>query len=379
MSADPNLTFVDPEAPTLLERDDAAEESPRGMWRIALTVMIAIALPIEIAWFVKHEDPWAEQRRAVAELSDADRAKLAADWERFQRLAPDEQRRLRQLEAALDADADPESLRAALADYERWKSGLTPQQSASLVGLSPEQRIERVRILGEEQRSIAAKSLSAADVKTIIAWLEGEVDKFQDRLVGALPPPARERLESLSRRERSITLILAALNLRGGGQGVPRFENLPLQSLVELRERLSPEAQQVWDAARTIEQRKQLLAEWIRQAAIKTYGVRDGLAGQRIGSMDLKKFFDTELTESERNRLLALPGDEMAMQLKQEFLRRRGFKELSPLGAPGGFRPQPGKVPLPSDKRPQGTTIPDNDGSPKPRPKKPPVDGRSSF
>lgn len=365
MTAEPNLTYVDEETPTLFERNDLAEEPPRGGWRNVLAVMIAIALPMEIAWFVKHKDRWAEPRQAIAALDEAGRAELAADWQRFQKLSTDEQRRLRELHAAVETDADPESLRSALADYEKWKSGLSPQQSASLVGLSSGERIDRLRALSEEQRAMAARALSPNDVKTLIAWLEGEVDKFQDRLIAAVPQQARARLESLGRRERNITLILAALNMRGGPQHPgPRFENLPLQALVELRERLSPAAQQAWDSTRSLEERKLLLTEWIRQAANKTYGNREGPTfAQRIGNVELRSFFETELTEAERNRLLALPGDEMALQLKQEFIRRRGgFKEPQPGRPPGGFGPPTKLPPYPgADRRP--------DGPVKPRPK----------
>lgn len=376
MTAEPNLTFIDEEAPTLFERSDFAEEPPRGGWRNVLAVMIAVALPIEIAWFVKHKDPWADSRQVIAALDDAGRAELAADWDRFQKLSGDEQKRLRNLHATIETDADPETLRTALTDYEKWKSGLTPQQSASLVGLSPSERIDRLRALGEEQSTIAARALSPADVKTVMAWLEGEVDKFQDRLIAAVPQPARTRLESLGRRERNITLILAALNLRGAGAGHvgPRFENLPLQSLVELREQLSPEAKKAWDSTRTIEERKLLLAEWIRQAAIQTYGMRDGMTiGQRIGNIELQKFFENELTDAERDRLVALPREEMNMQLKQEYVRRRGMKEPQPGGPLNGFRPQPGKSMLPGEKRPYAPPNPGGDrrfdGPPKPRPK----------
>lgn len=369
MAADPNLTFIDEEAPTLPELNGLGEVAPGNGWRIAVAVMIAAAIPMEIAWFVRYRDPWAQARQSIAALDEAGRAELAADWERFQKLSLDEQKRLRQLQATIEADPDPESLRKALADYEQWKAVLSPQQSASLVGLSPTERIDRVRVLGEEQLVRAARALSPADVKAVIAWLEAEVDKFQDRLIAAVPQPARARLESLGRRERNITLILAALNLRGGGvQMGPRFENLPPQSLVELRERLSPPAQQAWDATHTVDDRKQLLAEWIRQAAAKTYGVREGLAGQRIGNADLKTFFETELSEAERSRFLALPADEMSIQLKQEYLRRHGFKEPPLNGSAPGFRPQPGKLPPIGDRRP--------DAPPKPRPQGTPNDNR---
>ncbi len=351
MSPEPNFTVIEAATPTLFEREEALDEPPRGGWRIGLMILIAVALPMEIAWLVKRSDPWQAERREVAALSEADRAELAAKWDRYQKLTPDEQRRLQALHQAIENDDDPESLRTALADYEKFKSTLSPPQSAALVGLSPPERIAKLRGLAAEQSTVASKALSPADAKTLIAWLEAQVDRNQDRLLAGLPQPAKQRFESLGRREKNVALILAALAYRGAGG--PKLEHISLEALVELRAKISPDAQRVWDAASSIEEKKLLLADWIRQAAARAYGAREGMPlAARIGEVELQQFFEKELSESERARFMALPREEMGAQLKREYLRRKGlWKEPPGNEPPNGFRP-PNKQP--AGPRPPG-------------------------
>src|SRR5262249_47556924 len=145
----------------------------------------------------KHRDPWAGPRQEIAAMEPATRAALAEDWERYQQLEQAERQRLRELHDGIEQDGDPASLRAALTDYEKWKSSLTPLQSAALVGAAPQERLDRMEKLRAEQALAISRTLSPADVKTIISWLETQVDQHQDRLVSALPQQARQRLESM--------------------------------------------------------------------------------------------------------------------------------------------------------------------------------------
>lgn len=347
-----------------------------GPWYAArrtwVAALIGLTLVGEGAFLARARDPLAAQRSAVAALDDPAKAELAERWERFRKLSPEEQQRLRELNAAVEADADPAGLRTTLAAYQQWKSGLSPVQSAELVGLDATARLARVRRFAAEQTAVAARHLSDEDAKRIVAWLERQFDQVQDKLLEALPDEARKRFDALDRRQRNWALIMSLASFRaaGGPPIGPRLESLSPTALTELHDELSPAAQSVWDSAATPEERKQLLGDWIRQAVFRQMPQRDGGYGSRIDEAELRRFFEHELTDAERNRYLGLPRDEMNAQLRRDYLRRKGlWKEPNfgdgpftrgPFGR-GTFGPGSGGERRP----PQG---PNNDPRPTPPP-----------
>lgn len=294
--------------------------------RIGAAVLIGAALIGEGVWMAQARDPLAAQRKAVAALDDATKAELVERWERYRKLSPDEQQRLRDLHAAIDADADPGRLRATLASYQQWKSGLSPVQSAELLGLDASARLQRVRAIADEQTAAAARHLSDDDAKKIVAWLERQIDSVQDKLLDALPPDTRKRFESYDRRQRNWSLIMSLVSFRaaGGPPIGPKLENLSPAALAELHDDLSPAAQRVWDSAKSPDERKQLLGDWIRQAVFRSMPHREGY-GVRIDEDQLRNFVEHELTDAERARYSALPREEMNSQLRREYLRRKGL------------------------------------------------------
>lgn len=286
-------------------------------------VLITAVMVGEVVWLVRQRDPLAAQRSAVAGLDDAQKTQLAESWARFEKLTPDERERVHDLHAAIEADADPEKLRATLASYQKWKAGLSPQQSAALVGLSPPKRVDEVRKLAAEQKAVTDKWLSNEDVKKIFDWLEKQVEIAHDKILDAMPPGSRERYQNTPRKDRNWTLIWSITSIRG--PQAARLDSLSQQAVAELRGELSPAAQRVFDAAPNAEARKQLMGDWIRQAAFRSSPFRDGGFASQVDEAKLQHFFKEELTESERSRYLALPREEMASQLKGEYLRRKGL------------------------------------------------------
>ena len=344
--------------------------------RLWVAAAIGAALVVEFALIARARDPLAAERQAVVDLDDATKAQLAERWERFRKLTPEEQQRVRELHAAIETDAQPDELRTALVSYQQWKASLSPQQSAELVGLAPQARLDKVRKFTAEQGAIAAKTLSTEDAKTIVAWLEKQIDLIQDKLMAALPGDARDRLEPLGRRERNWALIMSALSYRGTGA---RFDQISQQAIVELHAQLSPAARSQFDTAVTIDEKKQLLADWIRQAVFRTMPYRDGGHMSRVSDEEIRRFFEHELKESDRARYLALPREEMNSQLRREYLRRKGLWKEPGFGGGTFGRPPFGRGPGgpgpggPGERRPPGGQPgpqggPPRDGPPPPRP-----------
>ena len=310
--------------------------------RIAAALVILAILGCEAAWAYSQAQSAGDGRSALASLPTGDKTALAAKYERFQKLPTSEQERLRALAAEFSMSGDEPELLATLRDYLRWKSKLVPQQSAMFVGLDADARLKRVQAIAGEQEAASAQEFSDADSKVVMGWLEAQVRAHQDKLLENLPAIVRERFEAMGSRERTWALMYYVISQKGG-PGPSRFDVVEPQALAELRGKLSPRAQARWAAAekdpRDGDDPKQLLSDWIRRSIERTVGYRgEGAASTaRIDDSDLRKFFEKELSESERQRLLALSPDDMQSQLRREYLRSRGLWKEPAAGRFGPF------------------------------------------
>lgn len=157
-------------------------------------------------------------------------------------------------------------------------------------------------------------------------------------------------------RERTWALMYYVISQKGG-PGPSRFDVVEPQALMELRGKLSPQAQARWAAAekdpRDGDELKQLLSDWIRRSIERTVGYRgEGAASTaRIDDNDLRKYFEKELSESERQRLLALSPDDMQSQLRREYLRSRGLWKEPAAGRFGPFPRRSVRVSTAADRR----------------------------
>lgn len=369
-------------AETVLDAVEAFE-IPEKSWtarRVCIAALIVAAAAGELAWALSSRDSSAARREAVARLSESEKADLEDKRERFAKLDPAEQARLRELQAELARDPSPEALHLTMDKYLRWKAQLSPQESATLAGLKPEERAARVAAVRADERAADDRRFEESDSKKLIGWLESQVRAHQTKILAGFPPPTRERFEMMGDHERTLALIYYLVSTRGSGARLEMF----ISELPKLRAQLSPAAQARWDvAAKNPNDFKLLLSDWIRQSFERAVVMRDpSKANFAISEMDLKNYFE-KMPEDERQRLMALPGDERTSHLRRDYLRSKGLiKEpggkfgpfgRGPFGAPvdgpggegrPGFRrptddehhgPPPG--PKPGERRPGGETM----------------------
>ena len=160
----------------------------------------------------------------------------------------------------------------------------------------------------------------------VVAWTE-------QRIVNKMDPAMKKNLEQFSeieRRRRVIYFTTQRWKELGPGNLPPLSE----AELRKLREMLSPSARQHLDQALAHPQKyhlQQLVMGWVRQSLSQFVSTQ---VGQRMladaTDEHLKKFFEDELSESERERLLSLPADEMQRQLRRAFLMSRKPSEGRP-------------------------------------------------
>lgn len=258
-----------------------------------------------------------ERGPEIEKLLPEDKATLAAQAERFREREIPEQNRLRALQQEIASAPDADQLQRTLAAYGQWLARRGAGERAELrsESLSTDARFELIDRLVKEDDRQAARQLSDQDARN----LRDEIFAIAEELT----PKAIENMSRLKvfdrMRERGIDEPEKRINPRD-----PRWAGLIVgQALWDsdssdiTRERLvsklSPSAQHQLQkpgrGGRGRDGRNWQLVMWMRQA----------LQPER-GPEALERFFDTELSNDQRARLLSLPTAEMKAQLEQLYL-----------------------------------------------------------
>ena len=110
-----------------------------------------------------------------------------------------------------------------------------------------------------------------------------------------------------------------------------------LPDLMQFQSKLSPAARALLTAAPP-QQKAELFGSWTRQAIGVLADRAAAASGQPLTEARLRQFFEKEVPESERERLLSLPADEVRGQLQRMYYLRS-------LAPPGTNNPPDGNAP----------------------------------
>lgn len=293
-------------------RSDSSTTQTRGR-------RAAVALALLLAAFGSQQPESLSDRRTRIEQMNADqKEQLWRRYERFRALPPDEQARIRSLNAKLTQDRDAAILQQVIQRYQHWLDGLSAAERAELISLEPDQRLKRISELRAEER----RRLGPEDAQALAVWMESRLMKhFPERRADFAALPENERHE----RVRAMILQnLARSNPRQPGLAVANARKRPIFTAADfddLREALSAKAQEQLDKASTPGEQRQIVLGWIRQVYVHAPSGA-GPKEPRIGEERLRKFFDEELTVSERVGLLRLPAEQMQRQLRRMYHNR---------------------------------------------------------
>lgn len=149
-----------------------------------------------------------ENRRKIISMTETERARLKDNYDRFRKLSPEDQQRLRRLDQELkedDRDRQGE-LRRTLKDYITWLEPLSPGEREDLRRESdPNQRAAMVRTMIKAEQDRAdfrtrrgqRRALSPGDLDKVLGVLEGHL-----RQRGTRQAKAVDALQSKSGLER---------------------------------------------------------------------------------------------------------------------------------------------------------------------------------
>ncbi len=279
----------------------------------------------------------AERRERVRQMSARDHAELLRKHERFDRLSPNEQERMRQLHDELSNDPQAPQLLQTLASYSAWLQTLTAAERAELLGMEPRARVEQIRQLQQEQRRDEARRLGipqvtipVEDAKIITEWIEAYLQRSRPHFEQRVPQLAERLQQTSDRKRQQFMLGYTLVQSLNEPDAIPPLEPGEMQKLAE---RLSEVHRKQLLAATTPKEQIELIMKWFRAALFRQFEpTRD----------ELEKYYRESLTAEDREWLDAMPR-----QRFQQTLRSLYFRDRQPQGDwnrrfPGGRGRGPG-------------------------------------
>ncbi len=311
-------------------------------------VWLSFALAAAPTPSVSGEDTLEERRQRLLQLAEENPAKLEdlqRKRERFEKLSAEEQARLRRMHEQLNAAPDADRLKRLLAAYTDWLKTLTAAERTELKQLSGDQRIARIRELKQKQEAQNFgwdTQLPPQDFATIFTWVVRYVARHEDEILARLPRQLDEQLRKAPpvRRHR---MLLVALVRRQGGFEAPMPD---AEEIRELQSQLSPKAQEILAAETDPRRKANLVRRWI-QAAVQARLV------PHLTDEKLQTFFETKLTQQQRDGLDRLPAEQRNQQLRRLYYQHFFQRLASDRVAPDRRGPAPRGGPRPRDDRPK--------------------------
>jgi hypothetical protein len=290
------------------------------------------------------EENVPSRRQRIRNMSLDEKEQLLRSEDRFGNLSVEEQRQVRRLHEDLQNDDDREQLRAIMHNYCEWLKPLSSLSWAELSEMAPQQRIARVKEwLQEEQRREGARRPGHRDMEAVFKWMNDFAVQHRTALVASLPKAPREQFPKSGKSEQRQMLfwqLWLQWQTPVAGKLPPMITD---EDIAQLRAKLTPQTRKRLEGKSPSEQ-CQLVIGWLHQGP--WHPEDDRRMHGRLPKDDderLAEFFEG-LSPEDRDRLLAMPGEEMQWRLQQMYWMR-----MRPPEGPG--RP-PGRIRRPGDPEP---------------------------
>ncbi len=327
--------------------ETAGRRSPSRLWAIFFVLLIAVPEVGEPAGAAEPAAPQvpapAVHPQSLESMSAAEKKELQSKQERFYRLDEKEQDRLRRLHEELWQDPEAARLEKVLQRYASWLQTLPSGQRADLLSLPPSDRVAEIKRLLQEQsasrmRSYVSRKLSDGDLRTIAGWMEDIVKRREPEILERWPMLQEHLAQIPDPKRRMQALVIMAQRI---GPGSRRDWLKPTAEDIErLKSRLSPEAQEDLEKAKSEGRLSELAEAWMRAAMFSRF------TGPPVDREQLRRFYADDLDPDQRAYLESLPPERMQSELQRMYhahrFRRDGIREW-----PGGRKLGPGLRPFP--------------------------------
>jgi hypothetical protein len=367
-----------------------------------LIVCLLSLIPGRIA---RADEPFASRRQRIEKMDSAQKEQILRRHKQFHAFKPEDREQLRNLHRDIENDPDRDELRRVLDRYYDWLKTLSSYQLMELRKLSPEERIERIKVL-QQEKHVSGRSrgrfgygrfspgfdrygkmageIGARDREALLQWAAEYAARSEDAFFESLPDVLREQvqreLSTIDDSRNRAHVLFWRMWLR-------RQLDDPKEPLLHidddwprLLEALSPSTRETLEALPKGEQHANIAGK-IRILALEHYfSRRSGSVPSVISEKELAGFFANDLDQGLRSRLMGLPSADMQRVVWRLYLMSKmpGMSQgFSPVGSGRARRPGPQRHAPPSrggEKRPDfGRPGPPLDGQlgpedPPPRP-----------
>jgi hypothetical protein len=260
---------------------------------------------------VPSDESLAQRRLRIESMSPGEKQGILRLRERFVALDGEQQQRLRRLDKSLQEDADTAQLRQIMRRYCEWLKSLPSFTRAELADLTPADRVKSVEKRLQEENRAGVRRLGERDSEAFMRWIKESVARHEKQLLEMLPQQQRKKATELTPQmlQRMLSLqMLEQWQKAGPGKPPPLMTD---DDLARLRGELSPKMRTRLESKPTAEQWK-VVADWLGHVARRRpmHGPLPRPDDERLAD-----FFEKELTDQERGRLLDMPIGEMQRAL----------------------------------------------------------------
>jgi hypothetical protein len=289
----------------------------------------------------------------IQSLTPEDKDVLLRKQDRFAALSQDEKAGLEKLHEQIQEDKkNADELRAVMNRYYEWYRTL-PSYSRPESNLSAEKRLAWVK---KELTEITSRPPTSTDSDALWRWMEKYTKNHEAEILKNLPEWPRRNLSDMSASARRWGVMLMIWSRPQGGQN--KDSVFSESDIAELLEELTPKTQELLEA-KTPAERIRIIQNWTHYL----FRQKNQWRGP-VDDVQLAEFFEKDLNEEERDRLMILPSDEMQQQLQRLYIAKnrpltnfpRGRDGFGPGPPPGdGFAPnQPPLEKTENSKNPTG-------------------------
>lgn len=258
------------------------------------------------------------RRERVRQMSSRDQAELLRKKERFDRLSPAEQQRMRQLHDELSHDPRAPQLLHTLASYSAWLQTLTAAERAELLGMEPQARVDQIRQWQQEQRrdeagrlGIPQVTIPVEDAKLVMEWIETYLQRSRPHFEQRVPQLAERLQQTTDRKRQHFMLVYTLMQTFNEPDAIPPIQPGEMKSLAE---RLTDAHRKQLLAAATPKEQLELILKWCRAAFFRQFEpTRD----------ELEKHYRESLTAEDREWLDAMPRERFQQTLRSLYFRDR--------------------------------------------------------
>ncbi|MGA2058993.1 MAG: zf-HC2 domain-containing protein [Thermoguttaceae bacterium] len=259
------------------------------------------------------------------------------------RLEPAEQNQLRQLHEEIQTDAHAEELRGIMNRYYEWFKLLPSYYRLELPNMTAEARIKWIRDYKQkEQTEITNRPPAGKDSEALWKWMEDYESKHEKAFLENQPDLTQKKLKGMAPSDiHHWVMWMMWPRLQAGQNKESPFSDVDLS---ELRSIFTPGTRILLEA-KSKDQQITILQNWAHFLVRPRRG--PGMEGP-VDDKLLADFFDKDLDEAERDRLMNLPPEDMQQQLQGDYIMKnrppgmfpRRMDEFGPGQPPGpGFGP----------------------------------------